>query len=253
MKGSLYALFALALAGTLLSSAAQAEIIKAGNPILEKKGSRVFIPQTNVGSGILGDLLTGRQRAGYQVETVRLAPGASSDGYVAMELNFGALTQFITSGASTLEITFNDMDFVPQVIGSARLTEWVGLSFMPTAGSPIDPEQTPDLILNESNYGLYRPDGFGATNKETVTYSIPVADLKADFSKMNADQELSLVLTFYSDLTRFRNGPSQFRNTPETFNVQLVYEPSKTNPDVPEPLTLAMLVLGATWVVRRRR
>jgi len=252
VKRSLLVVSAFALVGLLSSTALQAEIIKAGNAVLAKKGSRVYIPQTDGCSGILGLPVTGniRQKVGYQIESSRLNPDQVVQGYVAMELDFGGVKQYMDSDAATLLLTVNDIDFKPQAVGSAMLREWITFSFVSDKGTVIDVTAVPDLVLNEANYGDYRADGFGATNNKKVTYSIPLSALGADFDNINADHEFAIVMTLYSSMTRAHTGSAgPYWNTTEAFNAQVAYDLQKG----PEPATMALLLAGVGMVLRRRR
>ncbi|MCK4602749.1 MAG: hypothetical protein KAU28_09800, partial [Phycisphaerae bacterium] len=168
------------------------------NPVLTASGGSLFIPLTPAASGTLATGGPGWSSDSATVSGV----GGTSSGFVSFVLSFdlsselgpGEIVEPITSN---LVLTFDDMDFKPDPIGPTLLQEIMALTFLRDA---TDAPGAVDLVMNNLNYGLYRPDGFGETDNTTVSYLLNMLlDLglsNADFDDMNADKEFGLYVTF---------------------------------------------------------
>jgi len=237
---------AVLLLGVSLQSAS-ASMIVGTNPVLDgRKSQYLYIPIQAADSGVLGTQLKGKFKVGLDSDRVRLKSGQDATGEVSFLLNFGVSGAF---DRDTVDLIINvtDLDFLNEVVGGANHREWVDLTVV------IDPGNVGnvDLTLNQSNYGLFRLDGFGKTDNTKVTYTLNLMkDLgvtSAQFDAMEADGGFGVMATLHSDLDRFGKGSCTYYKTPDKFQVEFSSTP------IPEPVSMGILAAGIPMMLLRRR
>jgi len=241
--------WAIALAAFWLASPALGDSVVGTNSVLTPAGGNVYIPLTPGASGVLG--VAG---VGLSSDTANLTGvGDTSAGFVSFVLAFdisGHLGpgEFIDPIQADLTLTFGDMDFKPASIGPATLQETMSLTFLRDA---TDAPGAVDLLVDNTNYGSYRPDGFGETNNTTASYLVNLMlDLGVsgpDFADINTDKEFGLLVTLASNLTMNQAGSTSITNTTENSGNSFGFVA------IPEPATVALLGLGGVVALLRRR
>lgn len=224
------------------------------NADLDGAHNAFFIPLTEAASGWLGASGGSGGRTfsvGQQRDTASLgSKSPSADGSVLFRVHYSTFnSQMMEDGSAYLTLTFRDLDFLPQTVGSSKLTETLGLTYVPSDESPIPSE--PNLFLDTSNYMTYRVGTDSRTNNVLATYRIPLKDLGLTSQNFNEGTNTSfdIVVTLTSHLEKFRSGASNFRNTGEYMTQQLEYTPYV----MPEPMTMLALLLGVPALLRRNR
>ncbi len=227
------------------------------NTILDANGGSLYIPQLPGTSGNLGDPLGGGLRVGLDRDSVTLSKGQISEGWVSFVLTFTigyqpTAVESVISGI--LEITLQDLDFKPVDSVGRNFRETMELTFLQDA---TDAPGAVDLLIDSSNYGSFGDFAVGDTVKQTndrrTTYSMDLAThlnvTPADFADMKTDLEFGILMTVRSRTERTASGGRKYNNTLE-----------KLNEDIaglivfgPEPVSAALLAVGALGLIRRRR
>jgi len=251
--GTVFVVCAVVLIAGVLATQATASIVGT-NAVLDANDWQFYIPLESSTSGVLGDPLNGNKLVGLQQDHVTFNHNKTqSSGYVSMLLTFDlssvlAEGQQLDPNSTALALAFEDLDFKPVTASGLTFRESLDLSFLPDAEDPATTEV--DLTLDQSNYGLFRDDGFGETNDASSTYTFNLSgDLgvnQTEFADINADKEFGVLLTFHSHLAYAGHRAEQFRNDPEPIAASLQLA------TVPEPAVLVLLLAGATsWMMRR--
>lgn len=232
------------------------------NTTLDSWHNAFYIPLSPAYSGALGTSVTlpkhAPQFVGLQRDVASLGKSTpTSDGSVSFKIHFSTHVgadnnpQLMEDDSAYINFTFRDLDLVPQVIGCARLTETLSLTYLPSSESPIPSE--PDFVLNQGNYTTYRVGTDTATNNTLATYHIPLKALGLTSANFNEGTNTSfdVLVTVNSDLVKFRKGATKFRNTGEYMTEELEYSPFVGQ--VPEPVSMLSMLLGLPILLRRRK
>jgi len=225
-----------------------------------------YIPLTPSHSGILGDDM-GDFIVGSEPDKVMVPAGGSTSGSIQFIIPFQirgnadgdiiADDQVIdmnpeTGGSPIVLFTRDDLDFEIQEI-LANLTYWETLAFQ-----FLDPEMQPltddygyetcNLTLNQYNYGSYYSGPLGGA----AQYEIDLAATGMTQDHANAisgpgQDYIYMLMTLTSDLVNDRKAGQIMLNTEEDLSATLIFEVT------PEPGSLALLVLGGSALLRRRR
>ncbi len=241
-------------AGCLFVGQAFASPATGTNPHIPADG-KIYIPLTPATSGMLGV-----GTIGLVGDSVTLSGiGDTTEGWVSFEMSFDVSAEVDPAGedivSAIFQVRFRDLDLNPVVTSSMKYQEFLAISFVQDAGGPMP--LVPDLILDETNYGLYRGDGFGPTNNVTVLYEFeenrfgtgPLGVTGAEFDNLQADGEFGLWVTLSSKMEHLRERTDTFRNTSETIQENdFVFVQ-----EIPEPGTIVLLASGAAVALLRRR
>lgn len=214
------------------------------NALLAGNGDDLYIPFTPENSGTLGDLRPDGQPIGLTADTATLTDDDTSTGSVSYIYTFDNGSPFLPDyyfdpATGELVLLFNDIDFKPTLFpdifgGGLDLTfkETLALTFLANASDTPGPV---DLVLDETNYGNYRADGFGETNNVTAEYRLHLRDdlgvTQAEFDDLNADGEFAFYVTFSVILTTVDLDPgatntTTVSNSPESMTDAFVAEGS---------------------------
>jgi hypothetical protein len=266
----------VSLATLAIAIPASGAVITGQNDLLNSKKGKVYIPNSQLNSGLLGqnysatpDFKAGR--VGMNQSGIRLSgSGTTSSGDMTFMLRFslptvleGAIAKGQEDKANIL-LTLGDLDFRPVVNKVLRYTETLDLTLvMDPDNFEMSNEDTPDLTIDSSNYGNFRPglkvgtgkkDNFGPTNGKKITYTINLLGdlgMSADeLASINETREFGILVTLHSTSERLRNGSAKYKNTSESFAGNFQYVAGQ---GVPEPLTLGLLAAGSLMVLKRRR
>jgi hypothetical protein len=221
------------------------------NDTLNATGGWLYVPLKARTSGELGD----GGRIGLFSDAVTMGTGQRSAGAVNFTWGFDLSDEFgataIDPDTAQLVLMFRDMDFRPINVNGLIYAETLGLEFLRDAA---DAAAGPDLVLDDTNYGNYRADGFGATKRTDVTYTFHLRDdlglTPEDFDALNVDKEFGMSLTIGSTMAYRGAGTITFTNTREQI------DPGQFAAfGVPEPLTMATMAtgMGLLWLRRRTR
>ena len=250
----------LLLLGTcLVAGQAQGSIISGENAVLQSAHGKVLIPLSDGASGALGDhwLTNPRRHVGRDVDSVRIAQGASSGGSVSFFLDFDLTGQFGEGGTieqetATMLLTVVDLDLRHVVGGKQTYWETMDLTFMNMGDSVVDPGLS-TLQVTQANYGDFRDDGAGLTDRKAVTYSLGLANdlnvAQADFDEMMADRSFRLLVTLNTHVERTGRGRGTYKNTRESFGGNFQFAQAY----IPEPTVMAILAAGGIGLALRRR
>ncbi|MFB3891719.1 MAG: PEP-CTERM sorting domain-containing protein [Phycisphaerae bacterium] len=182
--------------------------------------------------------------AGETKDSLWLGAGGASAGSVYLPATFGT-TPLDRTKPTLLTIHGTDLDFLPQSIGSkATYREWVDIGIVFNPGKPARHLVT----IDNTDYLYFRTSPGTATNNTAADYTLDLKNYLRDaaWDTINAHYGFQIEVTFHSSLQRTGGGTAYFYNTPEGFTSNFVY-------DVPEPATLALLLVGAPLLLRRRR
>ena len=242
------AVAAVLMLGVSLQSAS-ASMITGHNPVLDDRIAKyLYIPLKTTSSGVLGAQLTAKTKVALDKDSVRLKSGQEAEGEVSFLLTFGIDGAFDRDTAE-LEIAAIDLDFRNQVVSGANYREWVDLTIIADPGNAGNV----DFTLDQSNYGLFRLDGFGKTNNTKAAYSLNLmTDLgvtSAQFDAMEAGGGFGVMVTLHSEIDRFGKGSHTYINTHEEFNMEFSSAPAPA----PEPVTVGILATGIPMLLLRRR
>lgn len=268
--------FAIAAAGFVGQAAAA---VDGTNAFLDKKHGKIYIPSKPQsgpvqGGGVsdaLGTKVGPGKYVGAASDTVKVATGGTSTGVVSVILNFttgapvetgepaalmGAQqeTGAMDPATAALFLTFNDMDFEPTIGRGYTYSETLELYFLRNDGDAGEvPSQTPDLVIDASNYLNFRSDGYTKTNKTKAEYTLGMAAHlgvnNADFDAINESGHFSILAKFVSHLSNTGRRAQSFRNSPESFDAV-----QTDIVGVPEPTSLAVIAIGSlVTVIRRKR
>lgn len=245
-------LAALGLAGT-----AAGDQVIGTNTVLDANSNTFYIALQPATSGELGDPLGGGDFVGLQPDTVTLygdGETTSGDVWFILDFDISALLgpgQVVDENTATLELELRDIDFKADVYAPvAVLLESLELTFLPDVAAVPGPV---DLMIDETNYGLYATGGFVETDNAFVTYSLHLRDDlgldAADFAGINDDGKFGMVLDFSSLLEHTRSNccGDRLRNTSEG-----VWNSFQFNA-IPEPGSLVLLGSGGAVLLLRRR
>jgi hypothetical protein len=251
-------LFLTVVALSALPIAAGATDVVGANTVLDAHGGQFYIPLKSSTSGTLGDDIPGPpsgDKVGLQADSLTLYNnGQTSSGFVSFVLSFNLGCEDLCCDSATLSLTFNDLDFKPYNVDSGHFSfrESLELSLLLDATDSLP--ATPDLTIDDSNYGNWYPGGppGGETNNTVVTYVLDLKDdlgmTPADCAAINADHEFGLYLTFRTDITHLRRHCSgdTITNTRESMTNSL-------DPCVPEPATFLIVGAGALLLLLRKK
>jgi|GEM_PF-5039375 len=179
------------------------------NAMLDANGDDLFIPFTPENSGTLGDTRPDGKGIGLASDSATLTDDDATSGSVSYVYSFSNGSPFLPNYyfdpvTGEFVLTFNDIDFKPVSLlnfGGSGLDilfqETVAITFLANASDTPGPV---DILMDQSNYGNYRPDGFGETNNVTVEYRVNLQNdlgvTPAEFDSFNADGEFGLYVTF---------------------------------------------------------
>lgn len=260
--------FAMAAAGFVGQAAGN---VDGTNAFLDKKHGKIYIPskpqsgpvQGGEVSDALGTKVGPGKYVGAASDTVKIAGLGASTGEVSVTLNFltggsvetgDGVAQEVSAmdpATAALFLTFNDMDFKPTDTRGYTYSETLELYFLRDVGD--EPSQTPDLVLDASNYLNFRSDGGIATNKTKATYTLGMAAhlgvSSADFDAINESGHFAILAKFTTHLTNNSKKTQSFRNSPESFGAV-----QSDVIGVPEPTSLAVIAIGSlVTLIRRKR
>jgi len=219
----------------------------------------IFVPLTPETSGILGDNGT----VGLVRDSVTLTgPGSLTEGFVTFPVEFALnpdpdnplvpAGEWIDPLATTLTVTFTDLDFMTYVAGDLAYSEWVSIAFIDAQDSFVGNA----VVINETNWLNYLADPQPpTTNNAQLSYELGMfSDFGIDENQAKAlslnQETVRVLLTLGSRLIHNGPGTSQLFNTEENLNENfLVFGVA------PEPGSLILLTIGGTGLLlgRRRR
>lgn len=275
------------LLGALPADDARAALIVGTNPELEETDGGLFVPQKGRTSGVLGEQLNPRRRAGLKRDRIFLpGPGAKRRGDISFVLAFDLTPteanglpfsfgdaeapgdNLIDADSATLAFSLEDLDFQPVRAKGARYRETMEIRFLRNADDSIFDLETGELLpgdvmLDKTNYGLfeenYAAGAFPSTNNVTRRYVLSMTDdlgmTTEDFEAVLDDLEFALLVTVRSETKRRGGGASHHRSTREYIRANdFTFETAPTiEPPIPEPATVSLLAAGAAILIGRRR
>jgi len=269
-RARLLSLGSILLAMVLNVGYATGAVFGANEDMKAKKG-KIYIPLQEARSGMLGEYLTPKLRAGMKSDKIRLSgEGDFVEGYVSFVLRFNLKLQsglpetfgdlddleadnFVNPETASFELKVKNIDFLPVRRAGLFYYETIELTFLENATDPIDGIGAPDLVLDDTNYGFYRDDGFGRTYKKKVNYTINlVEDMglspDSEFVAMMDDLEFGVLVTLRSHSERTKRGSKKYRSQKAISGLDLEFAPGPAfGPFVPEPATSA--IMGSCMLV----
>lgn len=223
---------------------------------LDQLQGQIYPPLMNATSGMVGTVKPAGT-VGATVDTVRLGYlGSTMVGKANWLWDYNVGTSLragfaMDPNSLTLRLNLYDVDFKPVVTAGFSYHEELELTFVPNVADKPGPV---DLVVNDTNYGNYRLDGFGATDNAFTSY---VFNLKTDLgltdqqlADVAAGQEFGIYATEAGRLTHLRVGSEDFTqsNKDGVDDNHLEF----TLLALPEPATLVLLAAGAVSLWRRR-
>lgn len=241
-------LISIGVMGLLMATPLQAATIQGINPILSGSNGQLYIPLSPTSSFSLGDPISGGGQAGMQASRFTLyGAGASTGGQLELLLTYQVPASFDPATAA-IQLLVNDIDFLPQNLSNiAYLKETMALYYLDNVS---DVPGTANLTIDQSNYGKFRSDGYGATNNTQVVYNLNLMkDLgltNDQLNDINADHEFGIYVRLRSSIDQFTSGRYTYLSTPETIRSTMTYA-------VPEPMAVLTLLAGLPMVMKKRR
>jgi len=252
------AIIALAVLAALPAGEARAEMIIGTHDVLDAHDGQLYIPLCAQTSGELGEPTSQdpARLVGCRCDTLKLCSGECTSGDVSFILLFELAeslspNQMIEPDSACVLLELGDLDFKKTVESQHQTWETMTLAFLGIEDDPEDPYLTV-LELDESNYGLYRDDGFGPTNNQVVTYTIRLKDdlgvTDEQFAAIAAEGGFGMLVTMENHIMRTATS-AWYRNSPERLGNNFQF----AQVEVPEPGMVALVAIGGVIFLQRRR